>query len=176
MLDPTLSLKRYSTDGCFSFARQLPHIALFFFSWLLKSSESQKNRANHNRLCNYASSPEPAMLVSLLRSRGGAHFAQIVNWPVHAIPCSKIIDIFVVLQMLGIVSHSVWENIWIPVPSPGLCEWRWPKSPQSQQPVAYTAWAGMRWATQRQGFALLQISPLNIHLVLTSVWFHSWWS
>lgn len=30
--------------------------------------------------------PEPAMLVSLLRSSGGAHFAQMVNWPVHAIP------------------------------------------------------------------------------------------
>lgn len=66
----------------------LSHIALFFLSCWSHLSRRRTERITARR-CTYASSPEPAMLVSLLRSSGGAHFAQIVNWPVHAIPCNK---------------------------------------------------------------------------------------
>jgi hypothetical protein len=44
-----LSLRLYITDVCFSFVKQLSHLALFF-SWILKSPASQKNRAKHHPL------------------------------------------------------------------------------------------------------------------------------
>lgn len=84
-----LSLRLYSTGVCFSFVTQLSHIALFFFLGCWNHLSHRRTEQITTHWHTYAPSPEPAMLVSLLRSSGGAHFAQIVNWPVHAIPCNK---------------------------------------------------------------------------------------